>query len=100
MSELGVLGGERLREPKALDDAVVVAHAAVDRRPRTGVLREALYRHAIGTHMLERDCAACAAERIAAVIKRSGAPLPDAVSRRLESLYRNPVPFTACGSCG
>lgn len=51
MREPALLGGERPREPKDLDDeVVVVAHATVGRRPRTGALSEALYRYAIGTH--------------------------------------------------
>lgn len=98
MRELGFLGGERLREPKDLDDEVVVAHAAVGRRPRTGASRETLYRHTIGPHGPERDRAARAAARIAAVIGRGEAPLPHAMRRRL-SIDQNPVPSTACSSC-
>ncbi len=99
MRELGLPGSERLREPKDLDDEVVVAHAAVGRRLCTGALRETPYGHAIGTHGLERDRATYVAELIAAMIKRGGAPLPHAVRPRLESICQNPVPFTACWSC-
>src|SRR4051812_33884937 len=98
MRELGFLGGERLREPQDLGDEVVLGYAAVGRRTRTGALRETRYRHAIGAHGLERDRAARAAELIAAVIGRGGAPLPHAVRRRL-SIDQNPVPSTACSSC-
>jgi hypothetical protein len=98
MRELGFLGGERLREPQDLDDEVVHAYAAVGRRPRTGALRETLYHHATSTHGLERDRAARAAELIATVIGRGGAPLPHAVRRRL-SIDQNPVPSTVCSSC-
>ena len=96
MHELGVLGGERLREPKDLDDDVVVAYAAIGRRPRTAALRGTLHRHATSVHRLERDRTARAAELIAAAIERGGAPLPHAVRRRIQ---QNPVPFTACWSC-
>jgi hypothetical protein len=96
MRELGFLGGEHLREPKDLDDEVVVSYAAVGRRPRTAALRDTLYRHATCMHGLERDRTARAAELIVAAIGRGGAPLPHAVRRRI---YQSPVPFTVCWSC-
>jgi hypothetical protein len=71
MRELGVLGGERLREPNDLDDEVGFAHAAVGRRP-------------------------CAAELIATAVERGGASPPHAAHRRI---YQSPAPFTVCWSC-
>lgn len=86
MRELGFLGGERLRRPNDLDDEVVVAYAAVGRRPRTGRLRETLDRRAIDSHGLWRDRTAGALELIAIVLGRGGAPRPHAMRRRLESI--------------
>ena len=84
MSGLAFLRGERVRESKDLgSDEVVIAHT--DRRPRTAALRETLYRHAIGTHWLDRDRTARTAaldEATCVIIERTTRRHPETTPSR------------------